>query len=138
MSPRAWGCTGVHKNPQSPYPNVPTCVGVYRHGEQARIHRQECPHVRGGVPLLSQSSLVPKEMSPRAWGCTEIRQALECLVINVPTCVGVYRDKIAAAIAKEECPHVRGGVPTSRGRLTQHQKMSPRAWGCTDYRIDGA
>ncbi len=31
-------------------------------------------------------------MSPRAWGCTVLLMLSHALLMNVPTCVGVYRD----------------------------------------------
>ena len=114
MSPRAWGCTVSHHIILAEKGNVPTCVGVYRKNVLRKHTCRECPHVRGGVPVVSFEEFKEAKMSPRAWGCTVVVAPGESAFI--------------------ECPHVRGGVPALCLRKIREGPMSPRAWGCT---LDG-
>ena len=111
MSPRAWGCTRLLTTLPAADNNVPTCVGVYRLRGARRAIRQQCPHVRGGVPFAQSFLSAFRTMSPRAWGCTvQINMSRLCH-FNVPTCVGVYRSASSVSMLCCECPHVRGGIP---------------------------
>ncbi len=107
--------------------------------------------MRGGVPKATSETVKYRKMSPRAWGCTALKEAPSETPVNVPTCVGVYRAgscfnlsrrkcphvrggvpklfRLAAEL--EKCPHVRGGVPMTCWRRRSGHEMSPRAWGCT-------
>ncbi len=79
MSPRAWGCTDETTCYYCGKENVPTCVGVYRKENYRRWNKWQCPHVRGGVPALRLPTSRDVPMSPRAWGCTEVRSSHEIL-----------------------------------------------------------
>ncbi len=111
MSPRAWGCTAIPPQQGMGICNVPTCVGVYRRGIYGPRFISQCPHVRGGVPVLEASGRGKMTMSPRAWGCTGILALQQSGSFNVPTCVGVYRPEGISPGPAYQCPHVRGGVP---------------------------
>ncbi len=111
--------------------NVPTCVGVYRIQESKKNAGDECPHVRGGVPVVIDYTDPLIEMSPRAWGCTGKVERILDKTGNVPTCVGVYRRNGTERNAPRKCPHVRGGVPRGLEPRRSILLMSPRAWGCT-------
>ena len=131
MSPRAWGCTADKAQLSALAHNVPTCVGVYRSRNRFIEEYMKCPHVRGDVPSGKEAGQSLKTMSPRAWGCTVKHETARASLLNVPTCVGVYRWHLFRLACPAQCPHVRGGVPsTSVGGVSRFQ-MSPRAWGYT-------
>ena len=135
MSPRAWGCTELRELVLRAYGNVPTCVGVYRDMSALRGSQHQCPHVRGGVPSCTASRFIAREMSPRAWGCTDRILTTSRKSSNVPTCVGVYPVRIANTESDPECPHVRGGVPEYCGAYCVPRINVPTCVGV--YRVCG-
>ena len=116
-----------------PHGVVPTHVGVYRSASRPDPAPSCCPHARGGVPSASSLTKTAIPLSPRTWGCTEVRQNVTHFVSVVPTHVGVYRAHPDRPILPGCCPHARGGVPTWPPRATRASELSPRTWGCTGW-----
>ena len=113
LSPRTWGCTVEAGRLATPDEIVPTHVGVYRdRGRLARVGG-DCPHARGGVPVLNSGSVGLARLSPRTWGCTAAGRSKRTAAPIVPTHVGVYRAPLGRECRDVHCPHARGGVPTT-------------------------
>ncbi len=92
LSPHAWGCTGLESVSLDQWKIVPTCVGVYLWRIEFQEGNPDCPHMRGGVPLVFRINLYNLRLSPHAWGCTVSETSAKINQEIVPTCVGVYRD----------------------------------------------
>ncbi len=111
LSPHAWGCTVASGRAVLYDTIVPTCVGVYRRFILSFWNLKYCPHMRGGVPVVSAEILNYEKLSPHAWGCTVMKINRRHSKEIVPTCVGVYRHNSLVIPLAVYCPHMRGGVP---------------------------
>ena len=47
----------------------------------------------------------------------------------VPTPVGVNRVPGGQSTLGDDCPHARGGEPSTSGATVGSQRLSPRPWG---------
>ena len=75
-------------------------------------------------------------ISPQAWGCTEQTPGGPSGRINLPTGVGMYRLVCADTSDVVQSPHRRGDVPDLSHIMDGLAKISPQAWGCTEFQTD--
>ena len=93
ISPQAWGCTVPAAASCSGVANLPTGVGMYRRVGYACASRDKSPHRRGDVPWLSRFARSTFRISPQAWGCTDLLFRICGRRTNLPTGVGMYRQR---------------------------------------------
>ena len=130
-SPRAWGWTHRGRGRSGPTLQVPTRVGVDRATGSPSRMAAPGPHARGGGPTRQPTHPRPSTRSPRAWGWTVGRGITAATPVQVPTRVGVDRDRTSAPSSSSPGPHARGGGPAPRERAPRAVYRSPRAWGWT-------
>ena len=90
-----------------------------------------CPHARGGGPGRGSDVVGHLLMSPRTWGWTWCSEFCRMVSGDVPTHVGVDRNRCADGSSRSGCPHARGGGPNIVVRGDIVSAMSPRTWGWT-------
>ena len=113
--------------------NLPTGVGMYRGTLDFKMLELKSPHRRGDVPCPPLKSTTDGEISPQAWGCTAQKLTTRPLRQNLPTGVGMYRNRSWSSSITEESPHRRGDVPYNKRRIDETEPISPQAWGCTEF-----
>ena len=110
--------------------DFPTCVGVFHKRPGRDRTRRRLPHVRGGVSTALEGTDLAIVTSPRAWGCFCLLIRCRKIVVDFPTCVGVFLGRGRGRGPEERLPHVRGGVSPAALMMSHMSKTSPRAWGC--------
>ena len=131
ISPQAWGCTGEWLRSFRTASNLPTGVGMYRTRGPRSWTLFKSPHRRGDVPENGCEVLEPLRISPQAWGCTEHAAQDRGHYSNLPTGVGMYRQRAMGSRKRSQSPHRRGDVPRAYDKVLAEVKISPQAWGCT-------
>ncbi len=91
------------------------------------------PHPRGDGPNYFRRICIFIPISPPAWGWTELMTTIPDLRRDFPTRVGMDREIMASAICAARFPHPRGDGPGSRNKYADSAKISPPAWGWTEY-----
>ena len=129
-SPRSWGCFLVRVLRPVLALLLPTFVGVFLFPAFELALGHPPPHVRGGVSLLVQVSVVRSHSSPRSWGCFDILSAAGKQGILLPTFVGVFPTGLGHGDESDAPPHVRGGVSFLYKFAWRGSNSSPRSWGC--------
>ena len=109
--------------------DVPTRVGMARLDCNPRAQCGGCPHPRGDGPTWDRSALVAMKMSPPAWGWPVNCVPFLEIRFDVPTRVGMARQRIELHKAPAGCPHPRGDGPPTHGGPRKEETMSPPAWG---------
>ena len=89
------------------------------------------PHARGDGPAVRASFNVARPKSPRAWGWTVGRVALQGAGEEIPTRVGMDRAMDTRVSASQRNPHARGDGPSTMSNASSTASKSPRAWGWT-------
>ncbi len=115
LSPHTWGCSSQTATTRADRHVVPTYVGVFLSSTTTMLGPRRCPHIRGGVPRWSASSMSS--------------------LIVVPTYVGVFRRRLPWHARHPRCPHIRGGVPDRVPYDQWARELSPHTWGCSFTRI---
>ena len=90
------------------------------------------PHPRGDGPVVVGAGDPFFVFSPPAWGWSAYGARAGCIVIVLPTRVGMVRAHQAARGAELRSPHPRGDGPHYRRRVLLVVSFSPPAWGWSD------
>ena len=72
-----------------------------------------------------------KLFSPRARGCSELRQLRQQRGYVFPACAGMFRIPVWVISVNSGFPRVRGDVPRFIGKREAQKVFSPRARGCS-------
>ena len=131
ISPQAWGCTVAAEDGERAVTNLPTGVGMYRRAPRADRMSHQSPHRRGDVPIAFLQVGSVGTISPQAWGCTGHNKGGICFADNLPTGVGMYRQRHHERFGAGKSPHRRGDVPVIAILTITGCGISPQAWGCT-------
>ena len=92
---------------------------------------QRFPRVRGDVPLPGACPRSSRLFSPRARGCSAIRDLITAAQTVFPACAGMFPFLRTATRQHISFPRVRGDVPCSCFRHRTEDQFSPRARGCS-------
>ena len=111
---------------------IPTRVGMDRRAGAHAEPLPRDPHARGDGPLGERPGVVVGERSPRAWGWTAAEPPERHAQPEIPTRVGMDRDKEVAMAPFIGDPHARGDGPSILTPASVASARSPRAWGWTD------
>ncbi len=137
ISPRAWGWPASLGNLGACLSDFPTRVGMAR-GRAARgPFSDRFPHARGDGPHRKLPTIIPRTISPRAWGWPVVPEDARPCGGDFPTRVGMARRSVGSIRLWTRFPHARGDGP-ARGDVVQVVPLiSPRAWGWPGrYRSD--
>ena len=95
------------------------------------------PRVRGDVPNLYSTPLLPSPFSPRARGCSLVIPVSASYTIVFPACAGMFPLSHAIDAPLLRFPRVRGDVPDPVTPIRARSGFSPRARGCSCGRGGG-
>ena len=109
----------------------PACAGMFPWGSFVKCATQCFPRVRGDVPITHLSETPLTQFSPRARGCSLIKNFGSKTKVVFPACAGMFRWQTRLPPRPSSFPRVRGDVPDFLALHTVREAFSPRARGCS-------
>ena len=131
FSPRARGCSRVVEHINETVPVFPACAGMFLTAFGVGVFLDGFPRVRGDVPADSLHTRPQPEFSPRARGCSQLRNYQTTVRLVFPACAGMFRRRCRLRWRSGCFPRVRGDVPQVRSSDRWKMSFSPRARGCS-------
>ena len=111
FSPRAWGWSEQCRPPAGADLVFPARVGMVRPERRPRRHSRRFPRARGDGPGNENLRILQRVFSPRAWGWSEQRRALNAERLVFPARVGMVLFNMFINIFKVSFPRARGDGP---------------------------
>ena len=112
FSPLTWGCSDYCAQSVAQYRVFPTHVGMFLLGGLIPLICACFPHSRGDVPASADVRNPWAKFSPLTWGCSEISDLVEEMIVVFPTHVGMFRIHGGTRRRRGCFPHSRGDVPS--------------------------
>ncbi len=131
FSPRARGCSLLHKPDTDEHEVFPACAGMFPETKTTEKDKTGFPRVRGDVPAGNPTQPPQTVFSPRARGCSEHQGHEDPGVFVFPACAGMFRGQATGAMTLVGFPRVRGDVPPVSSSQKRSSSFSPRARGCS-------